>query len=219
MESEDTVQTGAPQTDAPDATRPPEASLAVWDIAPAVAVGERFAVKVGAKSSAGCAMGGCRIEVLDQAGAVVGSGRLGEAPWPGTDALFWAELELRAPTEPGLITLKARIDTAAMDEPHEGASSPFSVSVVGRPEHTLTVKVHAAGAPVAEAYVRLGAYRAITDAAGVATVTMAKGRYELVVWKAGYDTPVTPLTIEADAVVQIEARARPEDDPDSHWTA
>jgi len=196
-----------------------EVSLAVWDITPTVATGERFAVKIGAKSSAGCAMGGCRIEVLDKAGAVAGSGRLGEAPWPGTDALFWAEVELRAPAEPGLITLAARVDTAAMDEPHEGASSPFSVSVVGKREHTLTVKVHAAGAPVEEAYVRLGAYRATTNAAGVATVTMAKGRYELVVWKAGYDTPVTPVMIEADAIVQIEARAVPEDDPDSRWTA
>lgn len=196
-----------------------QVSLAVWDIAPAVTAGERFTIKVGAKSSAGCALGGSRIEVLDQAGAVAAHGRLGEAPWPGTDALFWAEVELDAPAEPGPIALVARLDTAAMDEPHQDASSRFSVSVVGRPEHTLTVKVAAAGAPVEEAYVRLGAYRAITDAAGVAAVTLAKGRYELVVWKAGYDTPVTPLSIETDAIVQIEARALPEDDPDLHWTA
>ena len=34
-----------------------ETSLAVWDIAPTVAAGERFSVKAGAKSSAGCALG------------------------------------------------------------------------------------------------------------------------------------------------------------------
>src|SRR4029078_5000826 len=43
----------------------PAMSLAVWDIAPTVAAGERFAVKAGAKSSAGCALGGCRIQGVD----------------------------------------------------------------------------------------------------------------------------------------------------------
>ena len=76
-----------------------QSSLAVWDI-PTPAAGERFAIKVGAKSSAGCALGDRRIEVIDGA-TVVAVGRLGDAPWPGTDALFWAEIELRAPDEPG----------------------------------------------------------------------------------------------------------------------
>ena len=88
-----------------------------------------------------------------------------------------------------------------------------------RPEHTLTVKVAADGVPVEDAIVRLGPTRATTDASGVAAVKLAKGRYELVVWKAGYDAPVTPLTIDADAFVQIDARALPEADPDAVWTA
>ena len=61
--------------------------------------------------------------------------------------------------------------------------------------------------------------RATTDAAGVATVKLAKGRYELVVWKAGYDIAPVPLAIEADAAVAIAARALPEHDPDAIWTA
>jgi len=194
-----------------------QTSLAVWDI-PIPAAGERFSIKVGAKSSTGCALGARRIEVLDGE-AVVAVGHLGDAPWPGTDALFWAEVELQAPDQPGLITLAVRFDAAELDEPHAGASAPFNVSVIARPEHTLTVKVVADGMPVEEAIVRLGPTRASTDALGLAAVKLAKGRYELVVWKAGYDAPVTPLAIDADASVQIDARVMPHADPDAVWTA
>jgi hypothetical protein len=195
-----------------------DTSLAVWDIAPAVTAGEILSVKVGAKSSGGCALNGRRIEVLD-GDAVVESGALGETPWPGSSALYWTEIEMRAPTRPGTATLAVRFDPTASDPSYRGATLQFDVSVVAKPEHTLTVKVTAAGEPIEEAYIRLGPYRAITDASGVAQVKMAKGRYELVVWKAGYDMPATPVTIEADAVVPVEAQVLPEDDPDSVWTA
>jgi len=195
-----------------------ETSLAVWDI-PTAAAGERFAVKIGVKSEAGCAMAGCRIDVLDDTGAVAASGQLGETPWPGTDALFWTEAELRAPATPGPAGFSVRFDATDAGEPHRSATLAFNVPVVAKPRHTLTVNVAADGRPLEAAIVRLGPYRAMTDAAGVATVKTANGRYELVVWKAGYDAPTVPLTIEADAAVQIDARALPEDDPDSHWTA
>jgi hypothetical protein len=194
-----------------------QTSLAVWDI-PTPAAGELFSIKVGAKSSIGCALGAQRIEVLDGE-AVVATAHLGDAPWPGTDALFWAEVELQAPDKPVLITLAVRFDVAELDEPHEGASSPFKVSVVAKPEHTLTVKVVADGVPVEDAIVRLGPVRGTTDASGMAAVKLAKGRYELVIWKAGYDAPVTPLTIDADAFAQIDVRAVPQADPDAVWTA
>src|SRR5437773_5224734 len=113
-----------------------QTSLAVWDI-PTPAAGERFSIKVGAKSSAGCALSARRIEVLNGE-AVVAAAHLGDAPWPGTDALFWAEVELQAPDKPGLMTLAVRFDATELDEPHEGVSLPFKVAVVARPEHTLT---------------------------------------------------------------------------------
>jgi hypothetical protein len=194
-----------------------QTSLAVWDIS-TPAAGERFSIKVGAKSSAGCALGARRVEVLD-GDAVVAAVHLGDAPWPGTDALFWAEVELHAPDQPGIVTLAVRFDAAELDEPHEGAASPFNVSVVAKPEHTLTMKVVADGLPVEDAIVRLGPVRATTDASGTAAVKLAKGRYELVVWKAGYDAPATPLTIDADSFAQIDVRAVPQADPDAVWTA
>jgi hypothetical protein len=194
-----------------------ETSLAVWDI-PTPAAGERFTVKVGAKSSAGCALGGCRIEVLD-GDNVVASGILGDVPWPDTGALYWAEIELRAPQTPGPVTLAVRFDAAELEKPHQDASSPFNVTVVARPDHTLAVTVASGGLPIEDAYIRLGPYRATTDASGRASIKLAKGRYELVVWKAGYDTVPVPLAIDADASINVEARALPQDDPDSVWTA
>jgi hypothetical protein len=194
-------------------------SLAVWDIPAAIAAGEHFTVKVGAKSSAGCALAGCRIEVLDAAGAVVALGVLGVAPWPGTSALFWSEIELCAPSSPGLAPLAVRFTGDGLEESHEGSSSLFSVAVVAAPEHVLTVAVAADGGPLADAIVRAGPVRATTDATGRARLHLAKGRHELAVWKAGYDAPATPLMVEADAFVRIEACVLPQVDPDSVWTA
>jgi hypothetical protein len=195
-----------------------ETSLAVWDI-PTAAAGERFSVKIGAKSEAGCALAGCRIEVLDGDGAVAVSGRLGATPWPGTDALFWAEVELLAPAEPTPAGYSVRFDGGQFDAPHRSATLVFNVPVVARPDHTVTVRVTADGKPVDQAYVRLGPYRGVTDAAGLAAIKAAKGTYDLVVWKTGYDTPIAPLLVEADATVTIDAKILPEDDPDAVWTA
>jgi len=196
-----------------------ETSLAVWAVPATVAAGERFAIKVGAKSSADCELKGRRVEIRDAAGVTVASGALGDAPWPDTAALFWTELELTAPPAPGLVALEARFDAAELDDPHAGSSASFNVAVVARPEHTLTVTVAAGDTPIAEAYVRLGPYRAVTDAAGHAEIRLAGGRYELQVWKADYDTPVTPLDIAADASVRVEAQRQPEENPDAIWTA
>jgi hypothetical protein len=188
-----------------------EISLAVWDIPAAITAGEHFAVKVGAKSSDGCALGGCRVEVLDHSGAVLARGALGPSPGPGTDARFWSEIELCAPSAPGIVSLAVRCDDVA--------SSPFSVAVVAAPAHVVTVTVAAGGEPVADAIVRAGPVRATTDAAGHARLHLAKGRHELAVWKTGFDAPPTPIEVDADAAVKIEAAVLPEDDPDAVWTA
>ncbi len=201
-----------------DAT-PHETSLAVWAVPATVATGERFAIKVGAKSSAGCALGGHRVEVQDYSGAVLGSGSLGDTPWPDTGALFWTDIELAAPPAPGLHALSVRFDAKALDQPHRDAAASFDVAVVRPPQHTLTVSLVADGGPVEAALLRLGPYRAVTDAAGRAEVPLAKGRYQLAAWKAGYDIDPVPLEIASDLAVTVRAVAQPQDDPDAHWTA
>ena len=170
-------------------------SLAVWDVPAAVATGETFTVKAGVKSSAGVALGGACVELCDGAGAVVAQGLLEDEPWPDSEALCWTEIALKAPAEPGTLSLTARFDGHA-NEPHEPASAGLSVNIVARAEHTLTVTVAADGTPLADAVVRLGPYREPTDASGIAKIRLARGRYELVVWRTGYAMTATPVAVE-----------------------
>ncbi len=196
-----------------------QTSLAVWGFPSPVTEGERFGVTVGAKSSGNHDLQGRQVEICDDDGAVIASGILGETPWPGTDALYWTEIELTAPSAPGSLSLLARFSAAELEMPHDDASSPFSIVVVPPPEHTLTIKVIAAdgAGPIEDAQIRLGVYRGATDATGHAQIPLCKGRYDLEVWKAGYEAPLSAVDIRDDASVQVEMLAVPEEDPDARW--
>ena len=195
------------------------ASLAVWDVPVAAPAGESLSVKAGVKSSSGVPLRGGRVELRNGSGTVVASALLGDAPWPGSEALYWAEIPMRAPAEPGPLALTAHFGGEDFQEPHEPASSAFSVNVVAPAEHTLTVTVASGGAPLADAVVRLGPYRAPTDASGTAKVRLARGRYDLVVWKTGYEMQTTPVAVEADASIAVATEPVPEENADAVWTA
>src|SRR5262249_33558660 len=76
------------------------ASVHGWGLPPAIAAGERFSFKVGIKCSAGCRLSGRPLCILDGEGAEVATGTLRDV-WPGTDALYFAEVEARAPLTTG----------------------------------------------------------------------------------------------------------------------
>jgi hypothetical protein len=194
-------------------------SLAVWSIPSFVVTGEAFTIKVGAKSSADCALQGESIEVCDHTGAVVARGTLGDTPWPGTSALYWTDVELPAPTQEGVSAWSVRFEVAALELAHDGAASGFSFVVVRPPEHTLTVKVREkeTAAPIDNVQIRVGAYRGATDETGRADVKISKGSYDLHIWKVGYEAPPQTIAVDADAVVEVEVLTVPEDDPDAVW--
>lgn len=200
-------------------TLPHATSLAVWAVPSPVVIGEGFKIMVGAKSSGACTLEGEAIRITDADGAVLAEGRLGGTPWPGTSALYWAELELAAPQQEGLFWCAASFAAAGVDTPHEGSSSRFSIAVVKPPEHRLTVEVleKDSRTPIDDAQIRLGAYRAATDPAGRAEVAMPKGTYDLTVWKVGYDAPITTVEVQDDLTVQIEAVIVPPENPDAPW--
>lgn len=203
----------------PIRTVPHATSLAVWAVPSPVVAGERFSIKAGATSSGGCDLSGHGIEVISASGAVAASGTLADAPWPGTSALYWTELDIQAPTELGLATFSVRFEAEQIKLPHDGASTAFSIAVVAPPEHRLTVNVIArdTAAPLEDVHIRLGAYRAVTGQSGQAELKMPKGSYELQVWKVGYEAPARRVEIQDDAAVQVELLAVPEEDPDARW--
>src|SRR5262249_27265849 len=143
-----------------------DTSLAVWDIPSPLVAGERFAIKVGAKSSAACELAGRGIEICDDAGTVVARTKLNATPLAGTSALYWADVALTAPTAERLHIWSARFDAAELDLPHEGAAASFSFLIGPKREHQLSVKVmeRESNTPVVDAEVLIGPYRGRTDA-------------------------------------------------------
>jgi hypothetical protein len=200
-----------------DATQTHHTSLAVWGIPSTVVARERFTIRAGAKSSADCSLQGARIDACDAAGTVIGSGAMGSARWPETSALYWTELSLAAPARHGLASLSLRLDTAALRPPHRDATAAFAVMVVPPPQHTLTIRLAAQENPIADAELRLGAYRARTDASGRAELRLPKGQYDLRIWKVGYEAPARVLDIDGNMFVEIAAVFVPEENVDRAW--
>ena len=201
-------------------TRPHVTSLAVWDCPAPVVIGDTFRLKVGAQCSSSCAsLPGCAIEISDESAAVLARAALGTAPWPGTQALYWAEIELVAPQRPGLHAWMAKCAASELDTAHSQASFAFTVLADAPPAHVVTVAVVEAEkrTPIEDAVVRLGARRAATDEGGFARLAVPGGTHELSVWKAGYEAPTSTIEVTQDASIAIEAVLLPVLDPDSYW--
>jgi hypothetical protein len=187
--------------------KPHETSVAVWDVPSPVAINSRFKVKVGVSCSATCQLAGCLVEVRDEHGRRVGEGRLGREPWPGTRALYWAEIEMRAPAAEGLAIWAIAFSGERMELAHSDASFPFSFKADAPPEHRVTITVIASdtGAPIGNADVRLGVYRAATDESGVARCEIPKGAYDVQIWSDGYEGPPMSVKVTEDAAIEVKA--------------
>ena len=93
---------------APDAVR-----VVVWDVPTVIERGRRFTVKIGVTCSSARGSDGWRVEVRDHEGVSRAAATVGEEPWPGTDALYHAEVGLVAPEAEGLHTWEAAAVTGA----------------------------------------------------------------------------------------------------------
>jgi len=197
-------------------TRPHATSMAVWDVPSPVIVNGSFTIKVGVKCEATCQLAGRLIEVCDGAGTPIGESRLGETPWPGTSGLYVADVELAAPATDGTAFWSARFAAAQSGLPHDEASAAFSFRIARPPEHRVTVQVADKGtkAPLENVEVRLGVYRASTDAQGRAILELPGGVYPLGAWKAGYEMRTRTVKVGKDRMVRVEAVVVPERSPD-----
>ena len=189
--------------------------LTAWDVPSATGAGERFAVAVGARCSCGCDLGGRELDLVDQHGVPAGTVKLGRAVWPGTEALYFARVEARAPLETGSHPWEARMAGWDGAAPHAPGSFPLTVRVVEAPDCEVTVSAidRESQAPIAGARVVMHPYRAVTDASGIARVKIARGRYEVLVSGQRYLPFCASIEVTADAATRAELDAdRPEEE-------
>jgi len=196
-------------------TKPRATSLAVWDTPSPVVMGERFNVKVGAKSTTDYHLEGACVDIVDERGIVVGSGVLGKEPWPGTTALFWTEVSLTAPEDERTWSWSARFSADKLGLPHDGASGAFSFFTTRPPEHVVEVivVVKDTEATIRDAEVRLGRHRGATNEAGVVRLSVPKGTYDLIVWKVGYEITAREVEVTQNVTIRVEGKELTQEDP------
>jgi hypothetical protein len=192
------------------------ASVNVWGMPSAIAAGERFRFTVGIKCSAGCKLTGRPLSIFDHDGAQVGAGGLLDDVWPGTSALYFAEVEAQAPLAVGDYQWQVRSPESDLGVPHAAGSFTFPVKVVRPPDHEVTVEAFdgETQSPIKGAHVLLHPYRALTDERGVAKVKVAKGRYTLVVSGFQYIGYQSIIDVAGDVTTRAELAVEPEGQDD-----
>jgi hypothetical protein len=191
--------------------QPHTRQLIVWDVPAAIEPGVRFRVKIGVK----CTTAACRpdrwlLAVCDHDGNTLATPPLGDEPWPGTAALFVADVELRAPDFLGAYAWSARVSTTNGETPHVEAGASFTIRTVPAPECVLNVIAidKVSRLPVPGAKVVAHPYRTLTNEHGRAELRVPKGAYRLFVSGAHY------LPFRSDCDAQTEATISAELEPD-----
>jgi hypothetical protein len=196
-------------TDVRFVVKPHAALLNVWGLPSAVAAGERFSFTVGAKCSAGCDLGGRELRILY--GSDVRAAKLGRDIWPGTDALYFAEVEAQAPLTAGSHRWEVR--TAAWDSelPHAAGASDFVIRVVDAPDCEVTVEAidREKQAPIKNARVVMHPFRAMTDENGIAKLKVTRGQYDILVSASKYVPVSTAVEVTADMISKAELDVDP----------
>ena len=197
--------------------KPHSTSIAVWDVPSHIASNDRFKIKVGVKCSAECRLMDKKIGIYGQKGKKVATGALGGVPWPGTSALYWAEVHLEAPGIEGYYRWTVKLPKPDLELPHDEASYHFGFTSVRPPEHVVTVEVidKDTKTPIKNVLVLVHPYRGHTDERGMARLLVPKGEYDVYVWEREYTTFETAVKVAGDVAVKAEllfAPVPPDDD-------
>jgi hypothetical protein len=201
------------------ATKAHDVSVSVWGVPSAMATGERFTLKVGIKCSAWCRLAGRPLGIFDRDGTRVAAGRLLDEVWPGTSALYFAEIEAEAPLAAGDHEWRAEIAESGSNPPHAAGSFTFAVKVVGAPDCKVTVAAFdgATQAPINGAHVLLHPYRSRTDETGVARIKVTRGRYRLCVSGFNYIPYESDIEVADDFATRVQLALEPEGQDDYRW--
>ena len=183
-----------------------------WDIPSTVVTGDKFKIKVGIKCSSNCKFADKAFAIHDHNGAEVASGTLSSDISPGTTGLYFAAVELNAPSSADLYQWSVKSTGKDLERPHGEGAAEFSLRVVARPECVIKVEAvdKVSQEPVAGAQVALHPYKTVTDARGFAEIRVPKGAYALFVAKRKYLTLGLPVQVTADMTARAELDLEPE---------
>jgi hypothetical protein len=161
------------------ATKAHTTSVNVWGLPSAIAAGEGFRLKIGVKCSAGCKLAGKALSIFDHEGRRVGDGCLLEEVWPGSSALYFAEVEAKAPLTTGAYVWQVKAPGSPFPPAHGAGACTLTIKVVGPPDCELTVAAfdRATQMPIKGAHILLHPYRTSTDETGVAKVKVIRVRH------------------------------------------
>ncbi|MCL2632355.1 MAG: hypothetical protein FWD45_04650 [Coriobacteriia bacterium] len=187
-------------------TKPHATSMAVWDVPSPIALGTYFKCKVGVKCLSECDLAGKTVVLRNDKGHEAVESLLGTTPWTPEGALYWTEVELKAPDVEGSYVWEAAFCASDMEIPHEDASYSFRFRTVAMPDHMLTVEVVAQDSkkPIKGADVTLPPFIGRTDEHGIARFEVHKGDYELSVSKYEYEIFETTLKVDDDISFKAE---------------
>jgi hypothetical protein len=159
--------------------------------------------------------------LFDHEGSPAGTVKLGHAIWPGTEALYFAEVEARAPLEAGSHQWEAKIAGWGAELLHAPGSFPLIVRVVTAPDCEVTVRAvdREKQTPIKGARVVMHPYRAVTDDNGIARVRVARGQYDILVSGSQYLPACASVEVTADLITSAELDAdqpwaSPDEDPE-----
>ena len=168
-------------------------------------------MKVGLKCSNECDLTNKEVGIYDDEGIQLAALSLSGDRWPGTTALYVADVELDAPAREGLYTWSVKSPKSDVGSPHAEGSVSFGVRAVGRPDCLVTIETvdKITQLPLEGAHVTLHPYRAVTDKRGVATVRVAKGTYTLFVSQTRFLTFGLPVEVTSDMTARAELDVEP----------
>lgn len=208
------------------AVKPHTTRIVVWDVPSAVVANEKFHLKVGLKCSSACRLEGREFAIFDSERACVATGTVGGDPWPGSTALYFAEVEVEAPVTEAhhLWEIRAPASTVKVpgldgEIPHEERSDSFGVRCVPSPEFQVTVEVidKEHQTPLNGASVVMYPYRAVTDDRGVAEIWVAKGQYRLQVSRSKHLASSRSIEVTGDVTTRAELDLQPVINPDDRY--
>src|SRR5262245_35938174 len=155
--------------------------LNAWDVPSAIVAGEAFNFHVGVTSSGGSKLAGRAFKIRDEHGATVASGRLRDAIWPGTNALYYAKIEAVAPPDIGSHSWTMEFAGSTEGIAHSPGSLGIHVRTVAAPDHEITIEVvdRESGAPLEGINLIMDPYRTTTDRNGMARMKVTAGHYLL----------------------------------------